>query len=159
WGYRGPVVGSKRPAEYRVVLLGGSVAYGYSVEPNATIPVYLQRDLHLMTATDQYTVVNLAYTGEGAYSFSYTLRDYAYLHYDLAILFEGYNDLISQRNTSVFRRRSPIYRLTGYLPIFPLIFREKALLLMNGGDVHAMHEQSGKTVFRPSWAARAGASA
>ncbi len=160
WGYRGKIVGAKQPAEYRVVMLGGSVAYGYSVERTATIPVYLERNLRIMKGTDQFTVVNLAYNAEGAYSFTYTLRDYAYLHYDLAILFEGYNDLTDQpRNTSVFRHQSPIFRLTGYLPIFPLIFREKAGAMMNGGRLNAMYLGSGKTVFRPSWTARAGASA
>lgn len=135
------------------------MAYGYAVEPSDTIPVFLERDLRAATGSDRFSVVNLAYNAEGAYSFTFTLRDYAYLRYDLAILFEGYNDLVDEpRNTSVFRHQSPVFRTTGYLPIFPLIFREKAAALLSGGDVNALYRE-GKTVFRPPWTARAGANA
>src|SRR5262245_12598767 len=130
-GYRGTVAGSKQPGEYRTVLLGGSVAYGYAVAPPETISAFLERDLQTRGRTNRFTVINLAYNNEGAYSFAYTLTDYAYLHYDLAILFEGYNDMADQpENTSVFRHQSAIFRATGYLPIFPLIFREKAAALL-----------------------------
>src|SRR5262249_4425589 len=132
WGYRGPVVAHKRPEEYRVVLLGGSVAYGYAVSPAETISTYLERDLRAAGRVRTFSVVNLAYNAEGAYSFAFTLRDYTYLRYDLAILFEGYNDLRDDpRNTSVFRHESPVFRLTGYMPIFPLIFREKAASMLS----------------------------
>src|SRR5262245_16701138 len=117
WGYRGSSAAHKHPGEYRVVMLGGSVTYGYGVSPDQTIPIYLERDLRTKTRSDQFTVVNLAYNSEGAYSFKFTLRDYAYLDYDLAILFEGYNDLSVKQNTSVFRHDSPIFRTTGYMPI------------------------------------------
>ena len=76
WGYRGSIVGRKQPGEYRVVMLGGSVTYGYGVSPTDTIPVFLQRDLRAATGSDKFTVVNLAYNSEGAYSFQFTLRDY-----------------------------------------------------------------------------------
>src|SRR5438445_3186833 len=45
WGYRGPIAGRKHAGTYRVVLLGGSVAYGYAVEPSDTISAYLERNL------------------------------------------------------------------------------------------------------------------
>jgi hypothetical protein len=159
-GYRGPVVGRKQPGEYRIVLLGGSVAYGYAVSPTETISVHLEGDLRRRTQSDRFTVINLAYNNEGAHSFVYTLNDYNYLQYDLAILFEGYNDLTDNPpNTSVFRRQSPIFRTTGYLPILPLIFREKAAALLHGGDTSSMyHLYSGdKTVFRPPWTHRTAA--
>jgi hypothetical protein len=159
-GYRGPVVGSKRPGEYRIVLLGGSVAYGYAVSPSETIPVFLERDLRARSGSNSFTVINLAYNNEGAHSFAYTLTDYAYLHYDLAILFEGYNDLTDQPpNTSVFRHQSAVFRSTGYLPIFPLVFREKAAALLHGGNAAAMYPlyHGDKTVFRPPWTSRTSA--
>jgi hypothetical protein len=159
-GYRGSVAGGKRPGEYRIVLLGGSTAYGYAVAPAETISVFLERDLHARTGSNRFTVINLAYNNEGAYSFAYTLNDYAYLHYDLAILFEGYNDLTDEpTNTSIFRHESAIFRSTGYLPIFPLIFREKAAALLHGGNTAAMYRlyRGDKTVFRPSWTHRASA--
>src|SRR5215831_16663444 len=159
-GYRGAVVGGKRPGEYRIVLLGGSTAYGYAVAPAETISVFLERDLQTRSRSNRFTVINLAYNNEGAYSFAYTLSDYAYLHYDLAILFEGYNDLTDEpQNTSVFRHQSAIFRSTGYLPIFPLIFREKAAALLHGGNAAAMYPlyRGDKTVFHPSWTHRTSA--
>ena len=159
-GYRGAVVAGKRPGEYRIVLLGGSSAYGYATSPAETISVFLERDLRTPSPSDRFTVINLAYNNEGAYSFAYTLTDYEYLHYDLAILFEGYNDLADDpRNTSVFRHQSPIFRATGYLPIFPLIFREKAAALLHGGDASSLYPlyRGDKTVFRPPWTHRTAA--
>jgi hypothetical protein len=158
-GYRGDVVGGKRPGEYRIVLLGGSTAYGYAVAPAETISVFLERDLQTRSRLNRFTVINLAYNNEGAYSFAYTLSDYAYLQYDLAILFEGYNDLTEQpQNTSVFRHQSSIFQATGYLPIFPLIFREKAAALLHGNPA-AMYPfyHGDKTVFRPPWTHRTSA--
>jgi hypothetical protein len=158
-GYRGAVVGAKRPGEYRIVLLGGSVAYGYSVSPAETISTFLERDLRTRSSSDRFTIINLAYNNEGAYSFVYTLTDYEYLHYDLAILFEGYNDLTDYPpNTSIFRHQSPVFQATGYLPIFPLIFREKAAALLHG-DTGAMYRlyRGDKTVFRPAWTHRTAA--
>ena len=46
WGYRGPAVGSKRPNETRVVMLGGSTAFGYGVPYNEAIPFYLEQMLN-----------------------------------------------------------------------------------------------------------------
>jgi hypothetical protein len=141
-GYRGRVVGRKRAGEYRVALLGGS-SYGDAVAPADTISVFLERDLRERDHSDRFTVVNLAYNNEGAYSFAFTLRDYAYLNFDLAILYEGYNDLTDESpNTSVFRRQSPV--LIGYLPISPLVFREKAAALLHGGDTNGSTATAGK---------------
>jgi len=54
----------------------------------------------------------------------------------------------------VFRHQSPVYRLTGYLPIFPIIFREKAAALLTAGNAGAAYSQEQKTVFQPGLAAR-----
>jgi hypothetical protein len=159
WGYRGPAVGRKRPGEYRVAVLGGSTAFGYGVDWAEAIPTLLERDLRARptAGSPPFTVVNLAYNNEGAYSFRFTLDDYRFLHYDLVCLYEGYNDVLGE-NTSVFRRESPIFRVTGYLPISPIIFREKAALLA-AGNINDMYVFKGKTVFRPTMAARTKAEA
>ena len=147
WGYRGSVVGRKQPNEYRVVVLGGSAAYGYGVTSDEAIPAQLERLLRKRTPSPIFTVVNLGYNNEGAYSFKATLDDYAWLRYDLALLYEGYNDLSLDRvNTQVFRHESPVFRLTGYMPIFPIIFREKAAAMTGG-----------KTEFHAGLATTAGA--
>jgi hypothetical protein len=161
WGYRGPTVGRKQRGEYRVVMLGGSSAYGYGVTWDQAIPEQLEGDLQRVApAGRSFRVVNLGYNNEGAYSFTFTLKDYAYLHYDLVCLYEGYNDLMADErrpNVQVFRHDSPIFRLTGYLPIFPIVFKEKAAAMLSGGDPGALYRFEHKTVFRPGLAARAAA--
>ncbi len=157
WGYRGPSVGPKQAGEVRIVMTGGSSAYGYGAQWDEAIPARLEQDLAARSATPAIRVVNLGYNNEGAYSFKFTLNDYLWLHYDLAILYEGYNDLLgdsSPPNTQVFRHESPVYRLTGYLPIFPIVFREKAASLLTAGNAGAAYSQDQKTVFRPGLAAR-----
>ena len=149
WGYRGPSVGRKQPDEYRVVVLGGSAAYGYGVMSNEAMPARLEQLLRTRTHSPVFSVVNLGYNNEGVYSFKATLDDYAWLRYDVALLYEGYNDLSQDRvNTQVFRHESPIFRLTGYMPIFPIIFKEKAASM--AGDKTQFHAglatQTGATV-------------
>src|SRR2546430_10899211 len=45
------------------------------------------------------------------------------------------------------------------MPILPIVFREKAAAMLNGGNVRSAYEETARTVFRPSWTLRAGASA
>lgn len=150
WGYRGPIVKRKKPGEQRIVVLGGSTALGYGVTPEKSFPAYLERklaDQRRRTGRGPVSVVNLAYNNEGAYSFKFTLRDYEYLGYDIALLYTGYNDL--GLNTRVFRHESPVFKLTGYLPIFPIIFQEKAMALRYGGQLEDAY-WSRKTKFVPN---------
>jgi lysophospholipase L1-like esterase len=157
WGYRGAVVGAKRPGERRVVVLGGSTAFGYGVPPAESIAAQLEQRLRERRPGAAVTVVNLAYVKEGAWSFRQTLADYAYLRYDLALLYEGYNDL-RRPNTRAFRRDSPVFRLTGYLPFLPLVLAEKARAIRYGGDLGERfgHEDP---VFHPDLGDRAAAAA
>jgi lysophospholipase L1-like esterase len=161
WGYRGPAAGRKQPGEYRVAVLGGSAAYGFGVTWDESMPAQLERKLSGQAR--RFRVVNLAYNNEGAYSFGFTLKDYAYLRPDLVVLYEGYNDLMGDPDNpldlptrSVFRHLSPIFRLTGYLPVFPIIFREKASVLLYGDTRAAYAPTSGsnKTTFKPGLATR-----
>ena len=157
WGYRGPAVGRKQPGEYRIVMLGGSTAYGYGVEWNEAIPALLEQRLGHRDG-GPYTVANLGYNNEGAYSFAFTLKDYDRLQYDLACLYEGYNDMMGDPrgpNLSVFRHDSPVFRVTGYLPIFPIIFKEKAAAMLSGDTQAIDRRSSNQTVFRPGLATKA----
>jgi hypothetical protein len=158
WGYRGPRVSDKKPGELRIAMLGGSTAFGYGVNWEEAIPAQLER--LLSSPSGPTTVVNLGYNNEGAYSLRFTLEDYLWLDYDIAILYEGYNDVVlnpPEANRQVFRRDSPVFRWTGYLPIFPVIFKEKAASLRSGGEVAAAYKDASKTVFRPGLAARGAA--
>src|SRR6266481_6273396 len=43
WGYRGPAVGKKQPGEKRIVVLGGSTAWGFGLSVGQDFPGQLQR--------------------------------------------------------------------------------------------------------------------
>jgi hypothetical protein len=161
WGYRGPAVGSKKAGEYRVALLGGSSAYGYGVDWTDTIAAVLERRLAGRRAGpfERFTVVNLGYNNEGAYSFRFTMADFLSLDYDVACLYEGYNDTMADArrpNVAVFRHDSPVFRLTGYLPIFPIVFREKAAAMLYG-NASQLYRFGDKTVFHTGIANRTAA--
>ena len=159
WGYRGPVVGTKQAGEHRIVVVGGSTTFGYGVTPPEAFPAVLEELLNQgRDLTDgKVSVVNLGYNNEGAHSFRFTLKDYEYLDYDAVLFYSGYNNL-SDLNTSVFRHNSPVFRLTGYLPLLPVVMREKALSLRHGGDVNAA-DLAEKTVFKLNFVDRAAATA
>ncbi len=166
WGYRGPIVGRKQPGELRVVILGGSTAFGYGVTWNEAIPAQLEGMLNEGHPPAPVRVVNLGFNNEGAYSFRQTLEDFRYLDSDIVCLYEGYNDLSGDYapNLAVYRHESAVFRLTGYFPILPLALREKALALRHGGDLNAAYassrgEPTGKTVFRPNLTDRTSAAA
>ena len=164
WGYRGPSVDDKDPQETRIAVFGGSTAFGYGVLWNEAWAYVLEQELNTRAASSgrRFTVLNLAYNSEAAYSFKPTMEDYDYLDFDMVVFYEGYNDLGDAPRIDVYRRTSPVFRLTGYLPIFPLIFREKAFALMNDGNVNAGYEgtlRPDKTVFRPGMATQVGAAA
>jgi hypothetical protein len=163
YGYRGPVVGRKQPGELRVVMLGGSTVFGYGVAWNESVPAYLEPKLQARLGR-KVSVVNLGYNNEGAYSFVPNLEDFAYMDYDAIVFYEGYNDLTGDAgvNTSVYRRNSAVFRLTGYFPILPLYLDEKVMMLRNGNNLNAAYDAArseGPTVFRPTLAQRTSAGA
>ena len=151
WGYRGPAVPAKRPGETRVVVLGGSAAFGYGVTWNEAFPYLLEQRLNAAGGARRYSVVNLAFNNESAASFAPTLEDYRYLDYDAAILYEGYNDLLERPLSTSFRRQSAIFETTGYLPILPMIAREKYFDWRYRGDIAKGYRgaDAGRTAFRP----------
>ena len=151
-GYRGPVVGKKRPGEVRAVMLGGSTVFGFNIEYEDALPEQLDRALNAVEPNVR--VVNLGYHQEAAISFVPTLRSFAYLDYDIVLLYEGYNDILGdgQPNTSQKRHASPLFRAVGYYPILPQILREKA------GFLRGQNGQA-QVVFQPTLANRTSAAA
>jgi lysophospholipase L1-like esterase len=140
-GYRGPVAGRKAPGEIRIAVLGGSTAFGYGVTANHAFPAYLQRMLNekldgLGGRARKVTVLNLSYNNESAVCFASTLASYAYLRPDIVLLYSGINDkpFISyyRRPEQCHRNKSVVFRLTGYLPILPLVVQEKYFQLRYG---------------------------
>ncbi len=127
WGYRGPAVGQKHPGEKRIVVLGGSTAWGFGLGVGQDFPGQLQRRFAQRSRAEgsaSIQILNLASNSEGAYSFRYTLHDYDYLDYDVVLLYSGYNDLHSQ-NFYNFRHRSPVFIWTGYLPLLPTLTMDR----------------------------------
>lgn len=160
-GYRGPTIGGKQGGERRVVMLGGSTVFGWDVAWEETIPAVLEGMLH--DTMPPVRVINLGFIGEGAYAFLPTLQDFSSLDYDVAILYEGYNDLLgdSRPNTDLSRHGSPVFRATGYFPILPLVLTEKAKALRFGnvGAAYKASRGEEKTVFKPGLANRTSAAA
>jgi len=133
WGYRGPAVGRKRPGEKRIIVLGGSTAWGYGLAEAQSFPAQLQQRLtERPGSTEQpiIKVVNLAAIAEGAYALKYTLHDYDYLDYDVALIYSGASDLWGP-DLFLNRRRSSIFIRTGYLPLLPSLTADKIDLWRN----------------------------
>ena len=176
-GYRGPVVGRKQPGDIRVVMLGGSTVFGFDAEVTETLPAQLERAVAATSisprkvrvagapAEPRVQVVNLGFNGEGAATFVPTLRSYEYLDYDIVCLYEGYNDVLGDASPNLGQKRhaSPVFRATGYFPILPLVLREKAGFLRQGGGAAQAPAQTpageAKPVFRPGLANRTSAGA
>ena len=150
WGYRGPVVGKKQNDERRIVVVGGSTAFGYGVQWDDALPAVLEGMLNQQEGPDvqNISVVNLAYNNEGSYSFKFTLQDYDYLDYDAVLFYSGYNNL-SDFNPQVYRHDSSIFLLTGYYPMLPLVMREKAMVIRFGGELEKAYWGE-KTTFKPN---------
>ena len=136
-GYRGDVRPRKHTGEFRVVVVGGSTVYGQGIAPDSAFPPQLERALRARGR--DISVINLGYMNDGAYADGLTLKDYRYLKYDLAVLYEGYNDLFNVPNFYSFRHSSLVFRLTGYFPMFPLVFEEKAKAIRYRGNMNAAY--------------------
>ena len=158
WGYRGRAVGRKRPGEIRIVVLGGSTVLGYGLAPDDAFPHQLELALRGSCRPDasRFTVVNLGFNNEGAYAFRFTLNDFASLRYDIAVLYEGYNDL-GFANLKMTRHDSPIFRWTGYFPMLPMVAEEK-IMVLRVGDIRAAYRGQ-KTTFKPDAVAKTKAAA
>ena len=104
-------------------MLGGSTTWGFGLSAGQSVPAQLQRMLNT-NSQPKINVLNLAFNGEGAYSFTQTLNDYDYLNPDVVIFYSGYNDLNGQ-NYYNFRHRSPLFASTGYLLLLPSLTIDK----------------------------------
>lgn len=167
WGYRGDPVGKKGPGETRIIVLGGSTAFGYGLRWNESWPYYLEQTIAAgHSSHEPVTVVNLGIPTDSARTFVSTLEDYEYLDADIVMFYEGYNDLgldtNPPKNTTnpavshylAWRHQSPIFRWTGYFPILPLVLNEKAGLMLHGRE-----GAPGEVRFRPDVATRTTAAA
>ena len=146
-GYRGPSLGAKQPGEKRIAILGGSTTWGFGLRYGQDFPAQLETMLaqsQELSHPAPIHVLNLGFNNEGAYSFKFTMNDYAYLNPDVIVLYSGYNDLNAIQNYSVYRHRSPIFVRTGFLPLLPSLTVDKLTVWkrdLSGSDR--------RTVFQP----------
>ncbi len=127
WGYRsGEARLSKQPGEVRVAIVGGSAAFAAGSPFDRTVAGQLYVELRNAgaAARQEYSVVDLSEPRAGADSYVATLRDYAYLEPNVLCLYDGY-DVLSGTPPHA-RRRSLVYRLTGYLPMLPAAWLGRA---------------------------------
>lgn len=124
WGYRGPVVPH---TDLRVVVLGGRYMLGdqFQDSPPRELQELLNnprlRDDWGFTSRAHLTVVNLAERYDATLSMRQAVDDAAYLRADAVLLYLGAETPAPDRGEQVngWRRRSWIYRATGYLPALP----------------------------------------
>jgi lysophospholipase L1-like esterase len=165
WGYRGPTVGRKKAGEVRVVAIGGSTAFGYGLPWNESWPYYEEQRLNQrLGGKPAVRVINLGVPTDSARTFTTTLKDYEFLDYDIVCFYEGYNDLGQDNHEFksvtipevphyiAWRYQSPVFRWTGYFPIFPLVLKEKAMAMLYKGDLNTAYAHD--IVFRPGLATR-----
>jgi lysophospholipase L1-like esterase len=145
-GYRGPSVGRKQAGEKRIAILGGSTTWGFGLKAGQDFPAQLQRmlaELPDVSHPAPINVLNLGFNNEGAYSFKFTLKDYAYLEPDVVVLYSGYNDVQQVENKIVFRHRSPVFVRTGFLPLLPALTIDKFTVWkreLSGSDERTIFE-------------------
>ena len=145
-GYRGPSVGRKQAGEKRIAILGGSTTWGFGLKAGQDFPAQLERMLagrYDVSHPAPINVLNLGFNNEGAYSFKFTLRDYAYLEPDVVVLYSGYNDVKDLENKIIFRHRSPVFLWTGFLPLLPSLTLDKLTVWkreLTGSDERTIFE-------------------
>ncbi len=133
WGYRGPVAAQRRPNEIRVVVVGGTRAFGWG-QPSPVLASQLRRLVLLTTdrpgsVLKPVTVINLGRPGALPDSYAGTLDHFSYLRPDYICI---YDDL-GMRGAGPDEGASVVFALTGYAPVLPLVLREKGMAWRRGG--------------------------
>ena len=93
WGYRGTVAHQKAPREIRIVVIGGTRAFGLGMPASWTIATVLRQQVMLVTdvrggEVRQVVALTLAHPGALPDSYVGTLRHFAYLKPDYICIFE-----------------------------------------------------------------------
>jgi hypothetical protein len=131
WGYRGPVAKQRSDDEYRILLVGGTRAYGYGAAADGTIAYALGWELSGRMLRP-VNVINAAAMGATAPDFAMIVSRYLALAPDVVCL---YDDL---GRASGRRRESRVARIArGYTPILPLVLEEKGMAWRYGSVARA----------------------
>ena len=131
WGYRGPVAAMQRGAEVRVAVVGGDRAFGWGVQPDQTMAAYLRTEVERRLLGAAVTVVNLGAIGLPAAAYADRIESFASLAPDIVCV---YLDLIDRSPAALLPRHdSAITATTGYVPMLPLLLRDKGRALDANG--------------------------
>jgi hypothetical protein len=141
WGYRGPVMRTKQAGEIRIAVVGGSLAFGWGVAASETVAPTIRQLVALVLdvrggPSIVVTAVNLGAMGMPWSGYRNQINHFAYLQPDIVCLY-------LDPDARVAGGRQPpadsgVAMLTGYMPMLPLVLREKAERLRTGGAVVAM---------------------
>jgi hypothetical protein len=126
WGYRGPVAHQRQSNELRLVVVGGTRAFGWG-EPASGTTVAAVR-FELTRVLDRpgrplrtITALNLGQLGATPNTYAATLAHFSYLRPDFIGIFDDLGDPGPNRPFDP----SGILALTGYRPMLPLVLQEK----------------------------------
>jgi hypothetical protein len=135
-GYRGTVVRARAQREARIAVVGGDFAFGWGMAEAETTAGYLRTMLAnaLNRSGDAVTVVtsiNLGARGLPAVEYPSRIEQFAGLAPDVWCL---YVDLADSQPGSVMPPfDSGVTRLTGYVPMLPIVIEEKGLTTIGRG--------------------------
>ena len=140
WGYRGPVMRTKQPREVRVAVVGGSLAFGWGVAASETVaPTIRQLTALALDIRGREAVVvtaaNLGALGMPWREYRQRLRRFASLQPDVVCVYLDPDD--RSGGVRLPQADSGIARLTGYVPMLPLVLEEKGQRLTIGGTAVA----------------------
>jgi hypothetical protein len=133
WGYRGAVLHEKQPAEVRIAVVGGDLAFGWGVAADETLTAYLRRlvmlDLDRSKGTNRtVTAVNLGAQGLALPEYAGWLQRFAYLHPDVICIVADPGTHALRDGRFLPDRRSLVFSNSGYSPILPLVLQERSAI-------------------------------
>ncbi|MBF0312092.1 MAG: hypothetical protein HQK52_01680 [Oligoflexia bacterium] len=129
-GYRGAIHESKQKEEIRILALGDSNTFGQNVNTAEAWPFLLEQDLQ--KTSNLYQVINAGLGAQGIYGVYHDLLYFDSLHYDIAIIFSGYNDSSPTSLRTGGRGLNGFFHTFGHWPILPTLLYEKANILKHG---------------------------
>jgi hypothetical protein len=134
WGYRGTVAKQRVFDETRLVIVGGTQAFGFGVAVKESTTSYLRYLIESWVTFDRgpVTAVNLGVLGLPRGAYAARLEQHRYLAPDVICV---YVDL-APNPTAAAHRNTPsgVARLTGYMPSLPIVLQEKGDLLAQQGS-------------------------
>lgn len=139
-GFRGNLFYSD--STLKIACFGGSTTYGYPVHFEETWPFELQNILR--NKNYPVDIINFGVNSQGIYGINYDVKEYMNYEWDIAIIYNGYNDFDPTVNNQYsFGESDFIFNLTGYKFIIPHYINDKLSAYLNS-------QKSTKVLFEKS---------